>query len=180
MLQCHHLIAQQPKRPTRTAFRRSTTRQCNQVSLRFAIDLTLEHPRARLGAECLFEPVFHKPLTSSLDACSPTSQRLDNLGIGFCRAACRLIGQQQDPRPNKFLRSRLAHAHQLPQIVPLRLRQRNPVTLLHDTLLTFWPSMKPRQENTIHQLASDRALGEEPCPSLDTIAWPGTTGWSLR
>src|SRR6266699_131508 len=86
MLQRHHLIAQQTKRPTRTAFRRGTARQSDQVSLR------------------------------------------------------------------------LAHADQLPQIVSFHLRQRDPKSLFHDTLLAFWSSMKPRQENTIHQLTSDRAL----------------------
>lgn len=81
MLKSHHLIAEQTQRPTRTTFRRRSTGQGDQMCLRFAIQLPLVHPLARLGVQRRFQPLFDEPLTNTLDTGTPTPQRLDNLGI---------------------------------------------------------------------------------------------------
>ena len=68
MLQHHHLITQQTKRPTRPTFRRGTARKSNQVGLCFAIHLAVVHPLARLGGQRRFEACLNKPFANAFDA----------------------------------------------------------------------------------------------------------------
>lgn len=124
---------------------------------------TIRFPITRTNYECLTlhgPSVRHDPLTlgvirrqrlfSTIQLHLQSTDLLEQLGLHR--------KHQKDPCENELLGRRFADADLIPQVDTLRFRQRHPLTLLHDTFLTLWASVKLRQEFPIHHPSCNRAL----------------------
>jgi hypothetical protein len=105
------------------------------MSFRLAIEPTLVNTLPRRGLQRSLQSVFDALVPHAFDGHSSTSQGFHNLRIGQAGTPFLLIRQQHNASPYKLLRGRLARRYQFLQIQTFVLRQRDAISLLHDTLL---------------------------------------------
>ena len=103
------------------------------MSFRLAIQTPQIGSGRRSRRQSLVEAILDELLANPFDRGPPAAQGIDDLGIGFGRAALGLIRQQEDTSPHQLPCGSLTRRDERLQVVPLGLGQRHAITLLHGT-----------------------------------------------
>jgi len=148
--QFHQFAGQQTKGPTTPPGRWLAARQCDQVSLLFAIQPARPMPRLGTAREDGRQALLHEGLANAIDGCQPDSKGSADLLIGPAGARIDL-GLQQNPGPADRSCGGATLAHQGLQVLALRLGQFHQVFLVHRGCLSSGNQRHYSQSRTRRQ-----------------------------